>query len=151
MTAQDTRARDVMSHPPSATPRAATCTVIVCRGCCCGTLDKHPDVDHAGLLRQLQDGIGAAARIRTTGCLSSCEHSNVVVVQPSARGRMLGGRPSWLRQVLTPELAEAIVQWARAGGPGVTDAPEVLRGHRLTPARQRRTAPPHQRRSEAIS
>ena len=149
MTAQHARALDLRAHGAVAAPPAANCTVTVCRGCCCGTVDKHPDVDHVGQLRQLQDGIGPAGRVRTTGCLSSCDHSNVVVVQPSAWGRVLGGRPFWLRQVLTPALTDAVVDWVRSGGPGVAEPPEILRAQGLSPARQRRTAPLRQRRADA--
>ncbi|HEX5995913.1 MAG TPA: (2Fe-2S) ferredoxin domain-containing protein [Jiangellales bacterium] len=111
----------------------------VCRGCCCGT-DKHPDVDHVGQLRQLLDGLGPHARLRTTGCLDSCDYSNTVVVQPSALGRRLGGRPSWLKHVLTPDLTEAVIGWVVAGGPGVAEPPAILLEHQLLPGRQRRTS-----------
>lgn len=125
--------------PFDAAAAAATCTVTVCRGCCCGT-DKHPDVDHVGQLRRLLDGLGPHARLRTTGCLDSCDYSNTFVVQPSALGRSLGGRPSWLKHVLTPDLTEAVIEWVAAGGPGVADPPAILLDHQLLPGRQRRTS-----------
>ena len=131
--------RPLDSESVTSDGRAAACTVTLCRGCCCGT-DKHPDADHEGQLRQLLDGLGTRARVRTTGCLDSCDYSNVFIVQPSVRGRAMGGRPSWLRQVLTPELTEAVISWVKAGGPGVAEPPTVLRNHQLAPARKRRTA-----------
>ncbi|MFI6690638.1 (2Fe-2S) ferredoxin domain-containing protein [Streptomyces sp. NPDC050433] len=119
---------------------AQICTVTVCRGCCCGT-DKHPESDGPAQLAQLADGMGAAGRLKVTGCLSSCDFSNTMVVQPSERGRAVGGRPSWLRHILTPELTQAVVDWVNAGGPGLAEQPASLREHRLSPARDRRKAP----------
>jgi hypothetical protein len=52
-------------------------SVLVCRGCCCGT-DKHPDVDHDGQLAQLE---AAGARCHVVDCLGPCDRSNVVVVR----------------------------------------------------------------------
>lgn len=116
---------------------ATVCTVTVCRGCCCGT-DKHPGVDHGAQLRQLLDGLGPSGRVRTTGCLDSCDFSNVVVVQPSPQGRALGGRPIWLKHVLTPVLTQAVIRWVHAGGPGLAEPPAILLDHELTPGRQRK-------------
>lgn len=118
---------------------ATVCTVTVCRGCCCGT-DKHADVDHSGQLRQLLEGLGPHCRVRTTGCLDSCDFSNVMVVQPSARGRALGGRPTWLKRMLTRALTEAVISWVNAGGPGIAEPPAILLEHRLAPGRQRKTS-----------
>ncbi|MFY1632080.1 hypothetical protein ACN27F_02145 [Solwaraspora sp. WMMB335] len=62
----------------------AGCLVTVCRGCCCGTSRKHPDVDHDGQLRALR---ASGARVRVVDCLNTCERSNVVVVQPVPAAR----------------------------------------------------------------
>ena len=59
------------------------CRVVVCRDCCCGTLRKHPDVDHDLLFEQLGVRTSGHAQVRASGCLLACEHSNVVVVLPS--------------------------------------------------------------------
>jgi (2Fe-2S) ferredoxin len=92
--------------------------VTACRGCCCGTAKKHPDVDHAALLDRLTAGLGADARVRTSDCLGPCEESNVVVVTPAPPARLRGARAVWLRGVLDDAATDAVVEWVRAGGPG---------------------------------
>lgn len=121
--------------------RAATgSTVTVCRGCCCGTDRKHPDVDHAGQLAALVDGIGDAGQVRVSDCLDACDRSNVVVVAPSRDGRRAGARPTWLSGVLDPDTVAGVVYWVRRGGPGVDDPPGVLGPAAFTPTRRSRAA-----------
>jgi (2Fe-2S) ferredoxin len=114
------------------------CTVTVCRGCCCGTASKHPEVDHAGQVDALRAGIGDAGRVRVSECLDACERSNVVVVGPSADGRRAGARPAWLAGVLHPDTVADVVAWVRGGGPGVEDPPAVLDISGFTPTRKQR-------------
>jgi hypothetical protein len=107
--------------------RAATTPLVtVCRGCCCGTVGKHPAVDHAGQVADLKAGLGAAGRVRVSDCLDACEHSNVVVVGPSEVGRRAGARPTWLAGVLDRAAVADIVAWVQGGGPGIATAPDVL-------------------------
>jgi (2Fe-2S) ferredoxin len=101
--------------------------VTVCRGCCCGTAEKHPDVDHAAQLRRFREAVGPQA-VTVANCLSSCEFSNVVVVRP-ARGT--GARPVWLGGVLTDEAVDHILDWVAAGGPGRAVMPAALADHLL--------------------
>lgn len=103
-----------------------TCTVRVCRDCCCGTERKHPGVDHDGLLARLEDGAPGAARVSVSNCLLACDQSNVVVVSPSPSGRAAGGRPVWVRGVLDDTTVDAIIAWVAEGGPGWTDPPELV-------------------------
>lgn len=110
----------------SAAAAPAPVTVTVCRGCCCGTERRHPEVDHAAQLVRLKEGIGAAGRVRAVPCLDACDHSNVVVVSPSAEGRAAGGRPVWLGWVLADDMLDEITDWVKAGGPGVADSPGTL-------------------------
>ncbi|MFI8006119.1 (2Fe-2S) ferredoxin domain-containing protein [Streptomyces sp. NPDC086010] len=110
-------------------------TVSVCRGCCCGTA-KIPGVDHAGQLARLREGAGGAATVRAVKCLDACEHGNVVVVQPSAEGRLAGGRPVWLGLVNDPRAVADIAAWAGAGGPGVAEPPEILDLYAFSPSRR---------------
>lgn len=117
----------------------STCTVTVCRGCCCGTTRKHPDVDHTGQLARLTTGVGASGRVRVSDCLDACAESNVVVVGPSQEGRRAGARPVWLSGVLGPELTDEVVAWVREGGPGVCDLPTLLDIAAFTPTRRQRT------------
>jgi len=133
-----------MSGGPLTSARQQGCLVTVCRGCCCGTLRKHPDVDHQAHLDLLRGRSSRLFRVRVVNdCLGPCLQSNVVVVTPSPRGRSAGGRPVWLGLVLDAEVIEDIAAWADAGGPGVADLPAVLglhtfkrsrRGHRSSAA-----------------
>ena len=104
--------------------RATTCVVSVCRGCCCGTSAKHPDVDHDRHLAVLQGAAGG--RVRVAQCLAHCELSNMVVVNPSPAGRAAGGRPTWLGEVLTDDAVDRVVRWVEAGGPGIVPLPPEL-------------------------
>lgn len=95
----------------------------VCRDCCCGTPQKHPDVDHDALLEQLIEGTGDYADVGVTPCMLACDRSNVVVVSPG---------PYWFGGVLTQETVADLVAWVRAGGPQVT-VPDSLEQHRIWP------------------
>lgn len=100
--------------------------VTACRGCCCGTAKKHPDVDHDALLDRLTTGVGAGARVRTSECLGPCAESNVVVVTPAPAARLRGARTVWLRRVLDAAATDAVVEWVRAGGPGTPPPPGMV-------------------------
>ncbi len=100
----------------------------VCRGCCCGTVKKHPDVEHRAQLDRLRDVVADRARIReVTDCLGPCENSNVIVVTPSRLARLFGGRPTWLGRILDDDAVESLAQWLHAGGPGLAETPAALR------------------------
>jgi hypothetical protein len=121
-------------------PASSGCTVTVCRGCCCGTPAKHPDVDHARQLRRLCTGVGARDRVRVSGCLDLCDESNVVVVSPSVAARRRGARPVWLAEILDDRSIDAILRWVGTGGPGASELPPGLRPHAVVPTRQGRRA-----------
>ena len=115
--------------------------VTVCRGCCCGNRAKHPNTDPAGQIARLRAVLaGTDVRLRVTDCLDACEHSNVVIVSPSAAGRKAGGRPVWLGEVLDVEPVEEIARWVLSGGPGITDPPGTLDLHGFSPSRRVRDA-----------
>ncbi|MET8950503.1 (2Fe-2S) ferredoxin domain-containing protein [Streptomyces sp. NPDC004393] len=118
---------------------APRCTVTVCRGCCCGTA-KIPGVDHAAQLAALKAELGSVAQIRVVHCLDACEQANVIVVQPSSQGRAAGGRPVWLGLVNDPDAASDIATWVRRGGPGLTEAPDILGLYEFSPSRRIRRA-----------
>lgn len=95
----------------------------VCRDCCCGTPEKHPDVDHDALLGELIEGTRDHAVVSVTPCLLACDRSNVVVVSPG---------PYWFGRVLTRETVAELVAWVCAGGPTAT-LPQSLEQHRIRP------------------
>ncbi|KUN75553.1 hypothetical protein AQJ64_41885 [Streptomyces griseoruber] len=100
----------------------------MCRGCCCGTTRKHPDVDHDGIAEILTHNSGPDTELVRTECLWACELSNVVVVNPSPGARHAGTRPAWITHVNTIERAEALAAWVRDGGPGIAKpSPELGR------------------------
>jgi (2Fe-2S) ferredoxin len=105
----------------------------VCRDCCCGTTRKHPGVDHDALVGRLAGATEGAAVVDLSTCLLACEKSNVVVVQPSSAARSRGARPVWLREVLDTGTVDAIADWVRAGGPGVSEVPPALTALVTTP------------------
>ena len=113
--------------------------VTVCRGCCCGTVAKHPSTDHDGQVDRLRDGLAGSARVRISDCLDACERSNVVVVAPSPSGRRAGGRPVWLGEVLDPASTADIADWACAGGPGLAERPQALDVHYFRSPRPKRS------------
>lgn len=109
----------------------------MCRGCCCGTIRKLPDVDHEGIAAVLEGSIGPAARLTRVDCLWACEESNVVVVNPSTEARRRGARPAWVTRVNTVDRARSLADWVRRGGPGLADPPRDL-GDTRSPATSRR-------------
>ena len=111
----------------------------MCRGCCCGTTRKHPDVDHEGIAAVLETAIGPDAHLVRVGCLWACDLSNVVVVNPAADARRQGARPAWVTRVNTVERAHALADWVRRGGPGTIDPPAEL-GEVMTAAGFRRVS-----------
>ncbi|MEU7476590.1 hypothetical protein AB0A63_11450 [Lentzea sp. NPDC042327] len=104
--------------------------ITVCRGCCCGTARKHPDVDHDHQLAVLRSRLSG---VRVADCLDACEVSNVVVVLPGARERAAGARPVWVGSVLEDEVVDGVVEWVEAGGPGLAAAPPAV-AERIVPA-----------------
>jgi (2Fe-2S) ferredoxin len=104
--------------------------ITVCRGCCCGTARKHPDVDHAYQLQVLRSRLPA---VLVADCLDACEVSNVVVVRPTPAARAAGARPVWVGSVLDEDAVDGVVEWVEAGGPGVAAAPPSVAA-RIVPA-----------------
>jgi (2Fe-2S) ferredoxin len=95
--------------------------IVVCRGCCCGTPDKRPEVDHAARLNRWERFARdrpTVATVRTSPCLGPCEHADVVVVLPSRAARRRGARPAWFGLVDDHALGR-LLSWVVEGGPGV--------------------------------
>ena len=104
-------------------------SVLVCRGCCCGT-DKHPATPHREQVAVLRRAaIVAGARFGVTCCLDACSHSNVVVLRRRVEGG--GTETIWLGRMLRAEDTALIASWIARGGP----VPGPLRA-RVLPARE---------------
>lgn len=124
------------SKKAAPTAGAARPTVTVCRGCCCGTAQKVPFLDHEAQLADLRSSLAGVATVRRVDCLDACERANVIVIQPSADGRTAGGRPVWLGQVNDPGAAADITAWVQSGGPGLAEPPAILDLYAFTPSRR---------------
>ncbi|MDX3313342.1 (2Fe-2S) ferredoxin domain-containing protein [Streptomyces sp. NPDC054884] len=114
------------------------CTLVVCRGCCCGDGRKHPGFDHDWQLARLRAGAAASGggfAVRTTDCLGPCDQANVIVVRPSAAGRRAGGRAAWVGFAMDDDCTEEVLAWAAAGGPGVAAPPVTLELQFIDPPR----------------
>lgn len=99
-------------------------------------------MDHAGQIARLREAVGPAAVVRASDCLDVCDQANVMVVQPSPRGRAAGGRPVWLGLVNDDDALADIGTWIREGGPGVADPPGVLDLYAFTVSRRVREGLP---------
>ncbi|CAM5290826.1 (2Fe-2S) ferredoxin domain-containing protein [Streptomyces narbonensis] len=108
---------------------ARPCSLVVCRGCCCGDARKNPGTDHAGQLARLREAAAASGgrlAVRTSDCLGPCAQANIVVVQPSTEGRRRGGRAAWIAFTLDDDCLDDILTWTKAGGPGIAKPPDTL-------------------------
>jgi len=95
--------------------RPAT-TVLLCRGCCCGTAAKHPQLDHEQQEQALRAAAGhAEIGVRVVDCLDECDRSNVVVVRRP--GRLVRDRDTWFGSVLTDGATDALAAWLHEGAP----------------------------------
>lgn len=97
---------------------AVRVSVLVCRGCCCGTAAKHPSIDHDDQLHQLRAAADeGGARLWTVDCLGPCERSNVVVVRSGQQRR-------WFGSVLDEATTSALAGWVRTGA--LSSPPEAI-------------------------
>ena len=99
-------------------PVRPTATLLVCRGCCCGTEEKHPRVDHHAQIEHLREAVAKldGARVRVTECLGPCERSNVVAVRHrdiDRPGFRVG--TTWLGGLLEPEDTTQLADWLAHG------------------------------------
>ncbi|ALO12012.1 hypothetical protein AQF52_6419 [Streptomyces venezuelae] len=108
---------------------ARPCSLVVCRGCCCGDARKNPGTDHAAQLARLREAAAASGgrlAVRTSDCLGPCAQANIIVVQPSTEGRRRGGRAAWIGFTLDDDCLDDILAWTKAGGPGIAEPPATL-------------------------
>ncbi|WP_031525023.1 hypothetical protein [Streptomyces sp. NRRL F-5123] len=127
--------RTPQAAPARGRTGAARCTVTVCRGTA-----KVPGLDHAAQLADLRTTLRDVATVRPVTCLVTCEHADVIVVQPSAEGRRAGGRPVWLGLVNDPDATADVAAWVLTGGPGLADPPDILDLYAFSPSRRIRQA-----------
>ncbi|MDQ1727384.1 MAG: hypothetical protein QOK14_1429 [Frankiaceae bacterium] len=127
-----------MGDSPQARPDRPTVTV--CRGCCCGDPGEPSAGGAAGRLARLRDELADTARVRVTDCLDVCDMADVLIVSPSAAGRIRGGRPVWLGRVLDDGAISDVIAWARAGGPGIGEQPVTVELYEFSPSRRIREA-----------
>jgi hypothetical protein len=101
-------------------------SVLVCRGCCCGTEEKHPNVDHRAQFQQLQAALPRDIRSKLweVDCLGPYSSSNVVVVRSGQSRR-------WFGEMLNSEDTRLSAQWIRGGGKDVL--PPHLAAHEFEP------------------
>lgn len=93
--------------------------VWVCRGCCCGTAEKHPGVDHDVLLATLRAGAKAGgAKLAVSDCVGPCGQGNIVVVRA-------GGDICWFRKMNGLAETAALADLVAAGG-SLRRLPKVL-------------------------
>lgn len=99
-------------------------TVLVCRGCCCGTERKHPQVDHLAQLNAIRDTAERArAQVRVTDCLDACDRSNVLVLRRRQRS---GTVTVWLGGVLAAHQTSALCDWMAGPRRDPTSLPDGL-------------------------
>ena len=96
-----------MTTTPHRSDEEAWPRVLVCRGCCCGSERKHPDVDHDEQVAE----ISAVARTRVVECVDECLYSNVVIVRPGP------GESIWLGRLNSATLTAELCDWLDAGAP----------------------------------
>ena len=68
-------------------------SVIVCKGCCCGNLEKGYDEVPVEFLEQawVENNLGGEAQLTISGCLGPCSMRNVVLLKSEDSLTWLGG------------------------------------------------------------
>jgi (2Fe-2S) ferredoxin len=111
-----------MSRAPKTQPKADR--IWVCHGCCCGTMRKHPDVDHRRLRRIIKRrGAEAGCRVTVTDCLGPCGQGNIVVVRR-------GGEIRWFRKMHSRKRTKRLTRFLLDGG-DLTALPPALEALRM--------------------
>jgi predicted metal-binding protein len=106
-------------------------TMLVCRGCCCGTTRKHPELDHGAQLARLREAAAAGgAKVIATDCLGPCDRSNVVVLRGPAAD---GCATVWIAQLLEDEATDLLAAFLRAPDARLDALPEPLRARCFAP------------------
>ena len=104
--------------------------VVVCSGCCCGSIDKgHSEVPVDYLKKSWEENdLGSRVQLMISGCLGPCKMHNVSVMVTESD-------MFWLGDLGEVEHYESIVEWgkeaARDGQSG--NLPEILANMRFEP------------------
>ncbi len=108
---------------------------MLCRGCCCGTAQKHPRTDHAQQQLALEQAVAAQPLVdlRVVDCLDECDRSNVALVRRPRAPK--ADRDTWLGGLLTPAATKAFADWLSEGAP--RELPRHLASLRFKPARRK--------------
>ena len=97
--------------------------VIVCKGCCCGNVDRGHDEVPVEMLEKVwaERNLGTEIQLTISGCLGTCEMRNVVLLRTE-------GDRIWLGGLSEKEQYEAIIDWASSGSDteGAPNLPAVL-------------------------
>jgi hypothetical protein len=95
-------------------------SVLVCRGCCCGTQDGIDHDRHLAIIREAPKN--AAGRIKVTNCIGPCDRKNVVVVR--TRQHDDRWRSRYFAAVNDSEV-EALRLWFASGTVQAAEPPEL--------------------------
>ncbi len=97
--------------------------VVVCKGCCCGNVDRGHDEVPVELLEKAwaERNLEREIQLTISGCLGTCEMRNVVLLRTESDRIWLGG-------LSEKEQYEAIIDWASSGSDteGTPNLPAVL-------------------------
>lgn len=116
--------------------------LVVCRGCCCASSTKHPEIDHEARLDRVRRLAAAAPEVvpvKVSDCLGPCEYADVIVVTPTAAGRRNGARPVWFG-FADDHALNLVCAWAASGGPGLAEMPDELSLHQIDRPRRAQQA-----------
>ena len=93
--------------PPLQPKRPILAQVALCRGCCCGAVQKgHPDVPVDWMKQQWkQHALKKHVQLTISGCLGPCDLSNVVSIAS-------GEQTLWLGRLREFASYAALLQWA---------------------------------------
>ena len=104
--------------------------VVVCSGCCCGSIDKgHSEVPVDYLKKSWEENdLGSRVQLMISGCLGPCKMHNVSVLVTESD-------MFWLGDLGEVEHYESIVEWGKeaARDDQSENLPEILANMRFEP------------------
>lgn len=106
--------------------------VTVCTGCVGSTLGSGDPLRGGQHTRWEELAERGAVRVTEVDCLDVCT-TDVAVVRPTAQGRARGGRALWMQGVAGDPVTDAVEEWCRLGGPGLSPTPPALLARSTTP------------------